>query len=57
MFLVLLVLWFTGCSPDPGSPTGRVPSGESIPIHARGCPLINPAESKVIIRHEEIPGT
>lgn len=58
LLLALLAPLFTGCNPDSGSPTGRTPSGESITNYdARGVVLsLNPAESKVVIRHEEIPG-
>ena len=54
----LLALLFAGCRPDSGSPTGRAPAGESVTNYdARGVVLsINPAESEVVIRHEEIPG-
>ncbi|MBL9176089.1 MAG: SCO family protein [Verrucomicrobiales bacterium] len=54
----LLTLLLTGCGPDTGSATGQSPTGESITNYdVRGVVLsLNPAESKVVIRHEEIPG-
>lgn len=55
---VLLALVVTGCGPDSGSSAGRAPAGESITNYdVRGVVVsVAPAESKVVIRHEEVPG-